>query len=513
MSSRFVLRLVLALSLCCSFAALADGEVSMPNLLYKGGHIISNVQVVPVLWGPDVYAETQQRIGDFYKTLVVSSYFDSINEYDTTRSNGTMQTFGMGTSDKVYTITPINQNGTLGENDLAGEIAAQVMAGVLPPPNNNTLYMLHFAPNFTLTNSGGSDCSQPNGQFCAYHSNGHIGAQIFRFGAMPDMSQGGCTMGCASNPNLTPFEVLTDNASHEFDEAITDPDNATGWYDGQPTDPVTMHAENGDICANLFDDSATIPDGDGGVYYVQREWSNQYKACIVSKNDVFTVDFDVPKPTVTPGGTVVVTATLGLPTNNITQTISTHIFGVPTGVAINPSPFPRTLHPGQSTQISIQVDAAAPVGTYNLEVLFFGPRATIFKALPVKVQKEGLTLSFDPTDLTVNSGATVTSAITTINAGSAKMVTLSATGLPDGVVATFDPAVVNAGDTSTMTLTVDKAAAGVTMQGFSVVGTAGTLTASSDGTLTVNHVGCSTSAGGLSWLAALAVLLIVRRRS
>ncbi len=513
MSSRFVVRLVLALSLCSSLAALADGEVSMPNLVYKGGHIISNVKVVPVLWGPDVYAETQQRIGGFYKTLVVSSYFDSLNEYDTTRSNGTMQTFGMGTSDKVYTITPINQNGTLSESELAGEIAAQVAAGSLPAPDNNTLYMLHFAPNFVLTEGGSSDCSQPGGAFCAYHSNGHIGAQIFRFGAMPDMSQGGCSMGCASNPNLTPFEVLTDNASHEFAEAITDPDNATGWYDGQPADPASGHAENGDICANLFDDSATIADGDGGVYVLQREWSNQYKGCIVSKNDVYSIDFDVPKPTVTPGGTVVVTATLGQPTNAITQTISTHIFGVPTGLAINPVPFPRSLHPGQSTQISIQVDANTPVGTYNLEVLFFGPRATLFKALPLKVQKEGLTLSFDPTDLTVNSGATVTSTITTVNAGSAKMVTLSATGLPDGVVATFDPAVVNAGDLSTMTLTVDKSVPSVTMQGFSVVGTAGSLTASADGTLTVAHQGCSTAAGGLSWLAALALLALARRRN
>jgi uncharacterized membrane protein len=193
-----------------------------------------------------------------------------------------------------------------------------------------------------------------------------------------------------------------------------------------------------------------------------------------------------------------------------------HVKGVPSGQAINPVPFPINLKTGQTSQLTIHVGANVTPGAYQLEVIVAGARATIFKALPLVVQKDNLLVSLDPSDITVNDGATAQVNVQTTNAGNAKMVALSATGLPDGVTATFDPAMLNAGDASVMTLTVPKGTAGVSMQTITVVATAAspsTLSATADATLTIHAGGCSTAAGGVSWLAALALLGLVRRRS
>ncbi len=504
--------ITIALAFSCAALAQAPGEITVPKLSYNKGHVISNVKVVPVFWGPNLFTEAKLRIGPFYDALVVSPFFDFLNEYATTTPGGTQQTIGPGTSVAPVTITPINQNTLLNELDLQTEVAAQIGAGGLPQPDSNTIYMLHFPAGIGLMNGKGSyDCSVPNGSFCGYHSNGKVGAQVFRFAAMPDVSQGLCATGCLA-PTGSVFDNLTATSSHELVEAITDPDDGTGWYDKQPQDAVSYHQEIGDICSYVYDDTMTIPGLDGGTFIVQREWSNLYSGCIVSKNDAFTVDLSVAKPSVAPGSTVSLTVTVGQPAQLPDQSAAVHVKGVPSGQAINPVPFPINIKTGQTSQLDIHVGPNVTVGSYQLEVIVAGPRATIFKSLPLVVQKDNLIVSLDSTDVTVADGASVTVGVTTANAGNPKMATLSATGLPDGVTATFDPPTVNAGDPSTMTLTVPKGTAGVSMQAFSVVATSGSITATADGTLTIHGGGCSSVGGGLSWLGALALLALARRR-
>jgi hypothetical protein len=510
-------RTIVSIALVVSCASLAQtaGEITVPRLSYNKGHVISNVKVVPVFWGPNLFTEAKLRIGPFYEALVVSPFFDFLNEYATTVPGGTQQTINPGTTVPPVTITPINQNTLLNELDLQTEVAAQIAANGLPTPDSDTIYMLHFPAGIGLMNGKGSyDCSVPNGSFCGYHANGKSGATTFRFAAMPDVSQGLCATGCLA-PTGSVFDNLTATSSHELFEAITDPDDGTGWYDKQPQDAISYHQEIGDICSYVYDDTMTIA-GTGGPFIVQREWSNLYSGCIVSKNDAYTVDLSVPKPTVAPGSDVSLTVTLGQPAQLPDQTAAVHVKGVPSGQAINPVPFPINLKTGQTSQLTIHVGANVTPGAYQLEVIVAGARATIFKALPLVVQKDNLLVSLDPSDLTVNDGATAQVNVQTTNAGNAKMVALSATGLPDGVTATFDPAMLNAGDASVMTLTVPKGTAGVSMQTITVVATAAspsTLSATADATLTIHAGGCSTAAGGVSWLAALALLGLVRRRS
>ena len=46
------------------------------KLLYYGGAVISNAEVVTVFWGNKVNSELTQNIGPFYKALASSNHFD-----------------------------------------------------------------------------------------------------------------------------------------------------------------------------------------------------------------------------------------------------------------------------------------------------------------------------------------------------------------------------------------------------------------------------------------------------
>src|SRR5438045_145340 len=52
-------------------------------LNYYGGHVISNVKVVPVLWGSNVPSAVANGVGPFYTAVTDSGLFDLMSQYDT----------------------------------------------------------------------------------------------------------------------------------------------------------------------------------------------------------------------------------------------------------------------------------------------------------------------------------------------------------------------------------------------------------------------------------------------
>jgi hypothetical protein len=206
-----------------------------------------------------------------------SAYFDWLVEYDTPRSGGTGQTIGRGgfVVQKLISPSAANDGQTISDSQIQAELAAQLQAGALPAPTNdsggnaNTLYMVHFPQGKTITLGSVSSCV--NNGFCAYHGSFALGAQNVLYGVLPDMGpQSGCRQGCGQN--AVPFDNQTSVASHELVEAVTDPVVSLGWFD-----PNTGN-EIGDICNQQ---QGTVLGGDGVAYVVQKEFSNRANACIV----------------------------------------------------------------------------------------------------------------------------------------------------------------------------------------------------------------------------------------
>jgi hypothetical protein len=265
------------------------------QLTYYGGRIVSNMQVVQVLWGqgqydPSVSSTSTPSVATFYQQALTSDYtawldgdYNTVTPNPTNGSTQTNQHIGQGSFTSQVTITPSASGTTIDDSAIQTEIANQIAAGNLPQPttdaagNNNTYYAIFFPFGTTITQGGASSCQA--GGFCAYHGTTSTsgGGEIY-YGVHPDMeANSGCDTGCGASDT---FGNTTSVASHEMVETITDCEVglATGnapplaWYD-------TNNGEIGDICNA---DQGSFTGADGQTYTIQNVWSNSQASCISS---------------------------------------------------------------------------------------------------------------------------------------------------------------------------------------------------------------------------------------
>ena len=174
------------------------------------------------------------------------------------------------------------------------------------------------------------------------------------------------------------------------------------------------------------------------------------------------------------------------PSNGYSGTVSFSVSGLPAGAT--PTFTPASLDSSGTTTLGITTTAATVPGTYPL---------TVTGSDGVKTHTASVTLILDPvpaTDFSIsappaitvkrNSSGSETVTITAIN-GFAGTVSLSISGLPPLVTATFNPTSVTGSGTSSLTFVVDHRA----KQGIyplTVTGTSGPQSHSTNVTLTVN---------------------------
>jgi Bacterial Ig-like domain (group 3) len=278
------------------FAPDLTPACSNPKLSYFGGPVVSNVQVVPVLWSSNVNSQVSSNITQFFADATVSPWFDMMSEYASAGalvsggSAGTNQSIGRGTSVSVYTLTPSRcsstANCTVTDAQLQNELNSQIASGNLPQPVNssagypNTVYMTFFPHNVKVTGPEGSGSSCTD--FCAYHNTGLLGSSTtpLLYGVVGDMFTGGCSAGCGDS--VSALDNTTNVASHELAEAITDADIGLDTAAGYQNPAAWGDNSNGcgevaDICDNSGD-GFTI-DIEGRSWVVQQLWSQAQRKC------------------------------------------------------------------------------------------------------------------------------------------------------------------------------------------------------------------------------------------
>jgi hypothetical protein len=287
-----------------SAPAVATG----PHLTYFGGHVVSSVHVIQVLYGsasPATYEPFVQNggagsIGAFYSGVTNSTYVDLMSQYSTTGNPqgtpGTNQTIGAGVFVGQVTLTPSAANdplagtGVIFDSQIQNELTAQITAHSIPGPALDsqsdivTLYAIYFPKNVTIKIHNPDGTTDVSGvDFCAYH--GTTATPESYYSVLPDFTTGGMSTNCGST-SLTDFQRVTAVSSHEMAEVITDPEVGlagpsaiaapVAWYDPNP--PSNPNGEVADICNGR---DGTITGGDGVVYTVQKIWSNAGSVCTV----------------------------------------------------------------------------------------------------------------------------------------------------------------------------------------------------------------------------------------
>jgi hypothetical protein len=474
-------------------ALVGNAAPAGAHLTYFGGPIISNVQVIQVLYGSGSYnaqvaGTTSPTMGQFYGDITSSGLITLLQQYNTTVSGGTNQTFGNGTFGGLFQIVPSagNNGSTITDTQIQSELLAQITAGHLPAPvldaagNPNTLYMIFFPPGKTISQGGSNSCQA--GGFCAYHgtTSSLLSGKHVLYGVMPDMQAGsGCATGCGSS---TTFGNYTSVTSHELTEALTDADVGIAttfaaplaWYD-------MTNGEIGDIC-NAQQGSYVA---NGTTYTIQLEFSNSANNCVLppaQTNPDFSLTDSPSSLTVTQGTSGNSTVTVH-PVGGFTGSVTLSASGLPSGVTATFGTNPTT----STSVVTFTASSTATTGTSTVTIT--GTSGTLTHTTTVSLTisapaQPDFSLSASPATVSVVQGNTATSTITVTDTGGfTGSVSLSASGLPSGVTAAFgtNPTTSTSVLTFTASSTATLGAATVT-----VTGTSGTLTHTTTISLTVN---------------------------
>lgn len=222
-----------------------------PNLTYRGGPLLTAVQVFTFFWGDGWQGQAQdglmQQVIQFFDYLVASPLIDQMAEYSVAGN-----AIGYGANlGAIPLAAALGQS--VDDSAIQQMIQDQISTNsAVPQPTPSSLYFVFLPPGVAVSLGGSSSCVA----FCGYHND--INGQLF-YAVMPYPDCSGCSGA------LTVLDALTSTTSHELCEAITDPIPGQGWYDDN-------NGEIGDICA-----WKTKP---LGAYTVQLEWSNQAVSCV-----------------------------------------------------------------------------------------------------------------------------------------------------------------------------------------------------------------------------------------
>ena len=223
-----------------------------PRLTYRGGPLMTNVEVFTVFWGSAWNQQPQSqlvpKLNSFFDAILTSPLIDQLGEYSVPG-----KTIGHGKRTGSATITSPAIKHSVSDGAIQHMLRQEIaLNSAFPQPGANVLYFVYLPPHVSVTSQGSRSCTS----FCGYHSD--VNGQIF-YAVMPYAGCAGCL-----GP-LQALDALTSTSSHELCEAITDAIPGQGWYDDN-------NGEIGDICAWKTKKVSG--------YTVQLEWSNHSNACV-----------------------------------------------------------------------------------------------------------------------------------------------------------------------------------------------------------------------------------------
>jgi hypothetical protein len=244
-------------------------QSATPTMLYFGGPVLAKARVVAVFWSLQVAASTKSQIGPYLQAITHSTYVDQLAQYSThitgvNGHKGTNQTIVRGTYAGKYTITPQNTAKSLTDTQVQTELLAQIAAGALPKANLNTLYVIYFPADITITLGGATSCVG----FGAYHfaTSATVSRSNVFYAVMPDCGGG--------------FAEQTVVTSHEFAEATTDAIPTPG---SNPAYPQAWNDANGNEIGDLCEGHDTTLTSAKKTYTVQEIFTNSTNACATGK--------------------------------------------------------------------------------------------------------------------------------------------------------------------------------------------------------------------------------------
>ena len=262
------------------------------DLIYHGGPVMRTNTTYAIYWVPSGFSYNgnnsnyENTINQYFTDVAADSglgtnvYSTDLQYSDTTGHIAYDSTFG-GSTVVTTTFPPSGcddgiSSVCLTDDQLQTEVQSVVSAQHWPH-NMTTQYFL-FTPEDvgSCFDSSSEICAYT--YYCAYHNYFTTGSGPIIYANQPwTAGTAGCDEG--QYPNSSDADPTLNVVSHEHNEAITDPDTETGWYDKKGY-------ENGDKCAWTFG-SVSGSNGsfynqtiNGHHYFLQQEYNNAGQNCV-----------------------------------------------------------------------------------------------------------------------------------------------------------------------------------------------------------------------------------------
>ena len=223
------------------------------DFVYNGGPLIVCPQIFVTYWGSSwndaAHITRQNRLNQYYIDLLNSNFMNMMSQYGN----------GMGARNGGAYVRSNVMTGVTGEvtgTTIQNTIQSMINSGALPEPGptTNNVLMIHLDETTRVNDTALSVrmCEPTNDNAFGFHyfmttSAGHL----FYYAVIPSLDNTCITNtcgsgGCSLSLSQTQEQRITQVASHELAEMLSDPDFPKGWF-GPTSD------ENGDICNGQSD--------------------------------------------------------------------------------------------------------------------------------------------------------------------------------------------------------------------------------------------------------------------
>ena len=476
-------------------SAVSAQVVTGNGIEYHGGPVMRGPHDVYLIWYGNWSMNSATTIlPDFIGSLGGSPYFNTNTTYGDTIGNvpNTVTMAGQFFDD-------YSQGTALSNQSLINIVGNAINIGALPIDLNG-IYFILTSPDVDEQEPGLQFCSQ----ICGFHTNASIFANDIKYAFVgnPDrcLATSNSCLEFNPSPNGNPAaDAMASVMAHELNETVTDPD-LNAWFH------INLSGENGDLC-NPFvvgfpptfpvnGAQADIILGDR-AYLIQSNFVNApapQGGCQMSftsspVNADYSLSATPSSQTAIQGGAPITYQVAINRTGGFTGAVSLNgafpLTNAPSGIiTVSFSPNPTT---GNSSQATVTAFSSATPGSFSL--IFQGVSGSLKRSTQVtlNVQSNG-DFSLTPSANLILAPGTTNSSTLAINRfnGFGSAVSLSISGLPSGVTASFNPSSTT-GNSSTMTLTAASNAAPGSFT-VTITGVSGTFTRTASATLLISSV-------------------------
>lgn len=206
-----------------------------------------------------------------------------------------------------------------------------------------------------------------------------------------------------------------------------------------PTDDCTFWYTNEYLTAN------------GDFNWHTRIASFRLPPCLPSGSPNFSLAASPNTQSVSPGQVASYSVAI-TPTNGFASAVDLSVTGLPVGITGAFSTTPAT----NTSTLTLTTTASTAPGTYTAVITGTSGGLTSLTTVSLTITLDDFSMSVAPTSAVIQGGSAVSFQLSTaLTSGSAQTVQLTASGLPQGVTASFSPAMISAGQSSTLTLSGD----------------------------------------------------------